>query len=228
MQKNRLKIFISGQKYFAENVLAEIIKEGHEVVGVCCPAGDKYIGKLAVLHDIPIIPAGHLTADNFPEGVDVGLCAHSFDYVGKRVRYKPKLGWLSFHPSLLPRHRGRSSIEWAIKMGDPITGGTVFWLNAGIDRGDIERQEWFFIHPKYQSMSCKKAARRIWQEELQPMGLRLIVGALNDISEGTINRERQNPAYSTFEPSMEVKDIYKPDALMLPAKSGEQKAETKN
>ncbi len=76
-----------------------------------------------------------LNGDTFPDGVDLGISAHSFDYVGKRTRYKPKYGWIGYHPSLLPRHRGRSSIEWAIRMRDCITGGTVFWLNSGIDRG---------------------------------------------------------------------------------------------
>lgn len=86
--------------------------------------------------------------------------AHSFDYIGKRTRYIPRLGWLGYHPSLLPRHRGRSAIEWSIRMNDAITGGSVFWLNAGIDRGDIAYQDWCFI-PKEYSLNPKEGATKL-------------------------------------------------------------------
>ena len=128
----------------------------------------------------------------------------------------PRLGWIGYHPSLLPRHRGRSSIEWAIRMRDVVTGGTVFWLNAGIDRGDIAYQEWCWIKPKLLAMEPKKAAKLLWEEELMPIGVRLFKEALNDIAKGRIVRRPQEADISTFEPSTEVKDIYRPDLLMLP------------
>jgi methionyl-tRNA formyltransferase len=80
-----MNIFISGQKYFGEQILRLCINKGFKVVGVCCPVGDNYIGKLAATFEIPIIPAGLLNGDNFPDGVDLGITAHSFDYVGKRT-----------------------------------------------------------------------------------------------------------------------------------------------
>jgi methionyl-tRNA formyltransferase len=82
-----------------------------EVVGVCSPLDDKYVAKMARTFDIPLVPAGSLSADTFPDNVDIGITAHSFDYIGVRTRYKAKIGWIGYHPSLLPRHRGRSSIE---------------------------------------------------------------------------------------------------------------------
>jgi methionyl-tRNA formyltransferase len=204
-----MKIFISGQKYFGMQVLRLCIEKGFDVVGVCCPVGDKYIGRTAATFNIPIIPSGLLNGDTFPDGVDLGITAHSFDYIGTRTRYKTKLGWIGYHPSLLPRHRGRSSIEWALRMNDPITGGTVFWLNSGIDRGDIERQEFIWL-------DHKKSARQIWQDELCPLGLKLIGEALDAIAGGVINKTLQDPRFSTFEPSLDnIKDIFKPDLLML-------------
>lgn len=212
---NKLKIFISGQKYFGEQILDLCLKKNMDVVGVCCPIDDKYIRRLASLNNIPIIPSGMLNGDTFPEGVDLGISAHSFDYVGKRTRYKPKLGWIGYHPSLLPLHRGRSSIQWAIKMKEPITGGTVFWLNSGIDRGDIAYQDFVFINPKYLSMKLSVAAKQLWRDKLQPLGVDLISKAIDDISIGTIIKKPQDSSLSTFEPSMDVKDIYKPDLLMI-------------
>lgn len=212
----KLRVFISGQKYFGEQVLSLCLRLDYvEVVGVCSPLDDKYVTKLARTFNIPIVPAGTLKADTFPDDVDLGITAHSFDYIGVRTRYKSKLGWIGYHPSLLPRHRGRSSIEWAVRMRDAITGGTVFWLNNGIDRGDIAYQEIVFIDPKLYGIEPKKAARILWEHELQAMGLRLIEKALTDISKGIIIKNPQKKEYSTFEPNADVKDIYKPDLLML-------------
>jgi methionyl-tRNA formyltransferase len=214
-----MRIFISGQKYFGEEVLRLCLSHGHEIVGVCHPIGDKYLGRLAAINDIPFIPSGALNADNMPRNCDLGITAHSFDYIGKKTRYIPTHGWIGYHPSLLPRHRGKSAVEWAIRMGDPITGGSVFWLNAGIDRGDVAYQDWCFIDPKLFSIEPGKAASELWRERLLPMGLRLLSKALEDISGGIIIRTAQDSKYGTWEPSTEVNDIYRPDSLMLPPKT---------
>lgn len=210
-----MKVFISGQKKFGEEVLRLCLGLKLEVAGVCCPAGDKYIGRLAAVNGIPIMVAGALNADSMPE-CDLGITAHSFDYVGKKTRYIPRLGWIGYHPSLLPRHRGRSAIEWAIRFGDVVTGGTVYWLNSGIDRGDIAYQDWCWIDPRLRLVEPKKAATQMWRHELMPMGVGLFKRALIDISKGIIVRKKQEQLYSTFEPSADVKDIFKPDLLMLP------------
>lgn len=213
---NKLKVFISGQKYFGQEVLRLCLKmENIEVVGVCAPVGDKYLGDMAATLGMDIIPAGSLNADTMPEGVDLGITAHSFDYIGKRTRYKTRLGWIGYHPSLLPKHRGRSAIEWAIRMRDDITGGAVFWLNAGIDRGDIAYQDWCFIDPKYYIMRPREAAGRLWEFRLLPMGLELMHKALDEIGQGIIKKRPQDSRFSTFEPNTDAKDIYKPDLLMI-------------
>ena len=214
--EKKLNVFISGQKYFGSLILHEMIKNPRvNVVGVCTPIGDKHVGKMASTHEIPIIPAGLLNGDTMPSGVDIGITAHSFDYIGKLTRYKPTIGWIGYHPSLLPRHRGRSSIEWAIKMRDFLTGGTTFWLNSGIDRGDIIEQEIVWIDPKLFSMDLKKASRILWEHELQDIGVRLINKTVNDIINGTNKRRPQDSRFSTFEPSLEINDIFRPDLLML-------------
>lgn len=212
----KIRVFISGQKYFGELILHLCLQlDFIEVVGVCAPIGDKYVSKLAHRFNIPIVPAGTLNGDTMPDNVDVGITAHSFDYIGKRTRYKPTIGWIGYHPSLLPRHRGRSSIEWAVRMRDAITGGTVFWLNSGIDRGDIATQDIIFIDPKLYGIEPKKAAKLLWEHELQDMGVKLIEKVLNDISNGMIVKVAQKKEFSTFEPNTDVKDVFKPDLLMI-------------
>ena len=216
--KKTFSVFISGQGYFAESVLRMCINNGFTISGVCCPLGDKYAGALAIREGVNIITSGGLNSETMP-ACDLGISAHSFDYIGKKTRYVPRLGWIGYHPSLLPRHRGRSSIEWAFRMGDSITGGTVFWLNSGIDRGDIAYQDWVFISPS-KNGEFKRSARKLWREKLQPMGVELLKNAVLDISEGVIKRESQDPEFSTWEPSIKVNDIYKPDALMIPERCG--------
>lgn len=209
-----MEVFISGQKYFGESVYALCKKLGFNVIGVCAPIGDKYLYKAAIRDGVKVIPAGSLNAENMPK-CDLGITAHSFDYIGKKTRYKPTIGWLGYHPSLLPRHRGRSAIEWAIRMGDAVTGGTVFWLNGGIDRGDIALQDFCFIPKEYQ-LNPKDSAARLWREILCGMGLSLYERVLNDVKSGVINKKAQDKRFSTFEPSLDgVKDIYKPDLLLL-------------
>jgi methionyl-tRNA formyltransferase len=212
-----MNVFISGQKKFGAAVLRLCISKGLNVVGVCCPPGDREIGRLAALNQIPAIPSGSLNAESMPGGVDLGIAAHSFDYVGRATRYKAKFGWIGYHPSLLPRHRGKSAIEWAIRMKDPVTGGTVFWLNAGIDRGDIESQDWTFIDPDLFVREPRKAAKMLWDDTLFEMGVGLLSGAIDRIASGVIIKTPQDNRFSTWEPGTDVKDIYRPDLLMIEA-----------
>lgn len=64
-------------------------------------------------------------------------------------------------------------------------------------------------------MEPRKAAKLLWEHELQDMGLKLIEKALLDISRGTIIKIPQKKEFSTFEPNADVKDVFKPDLLML-------------
>jgi methionyl-tRNA formyltransferase len=100
-------------------------------------------------------------------------------------------------------------------MHEPITGGTVFWLNSGIDRGDIAYQDWCFVDPKLFNMRPKEAASILWKSELQKIGLNLLSMAICDIKNGKIIKKRQDDKYSTWEPATDVNDIYRPDSLML-------------
>lgn len=212
-----MRVFISGQKYFGAEILRVCIGLGFEVVGVCAPFDDRYIRPLAEINGIPVMNAGTLSKDTCPRDIDLGITAHSFDYIGHATRMIPRIGWVGYHPSLLPRHRGRSAIEWALRMRDFATGGTVYWLNAGIDRGDIERQEMVWIDPAHFYGDTKRNASEIWRGQLLPLGVSLMRDALRDIGRGVYNRAKQDARFSTFEPSLDVKDIFRPDLLGIEA-----------
>jgi methionyl-tRNA formyltransferase len=57
--------------------------------------------------------------------------------LGQAVLRLPPLGAVGFHASLLPKYRGRAPINWAIINGERETGNTMFFLEEGVDRGDI-------------------------------------------------------------------------------------------
>jgi len=68
---------------------------------------------------------------------------HSGYWVGKRVREIPrKKAVIGGHPGLTPNYRGSHSAFWAIYKNRPEdVGCSVFWLDAGVDTGDLVTQE---------------------------------------------------------------------------------------
>ena len=179
-----MNVVISGQKQFGKDVLKLCEELGLNILAVVTPMEDYCLTVYAQQAGYKIIPAGTLNAETMPDNCDLGICAHSFDYIGRKTRYKAKHGWIGYHPSLLPRHRGRSSIEWALRMKDIVAGGTIYWLNAGIDRGDIAYQDWRWL-------DHSKTAKEVWKSDLMPLGLELFSIALRDISKGKIKMTPQ-------------------------------------
>ena len=132
-----MRLLIAGQKQFGTETYRLCRRLGHDVVAVAAPAlasssstdGHRFPDRLraAAEHDrVPWIPAGELRADGVPDGTDLIVAAHSHDYLGRRTRLRARLGAIGYHPSLLPLHRGRDAVRWTIKMGDRVTGGTVY------------------------------------------------------------------------------------------------------
>jgi methionyl-tRNA formyltransferase len=144
-----------------------------------------------------------------PAGVDLIVTAHSHDFVGRATRLKARHGALGYHPSLLPRHRGRSSIDWAIRFGERITGGTVYWLTDTVDGGPIAAQEACHI-------PAHETPLDLWARELAPMGLRLFRRVLREIDAGVVVAVDQDNSLATWEPSIDnLPRLFRPDLPML-------------
>ena len=206
-----MKVIIAGQKWFGAEVFRLITHEFSdkiEIVAVCAPfAGDR-LTDIARTFEVPVIPAGTLTASKIPPGVDLGIAAHSHDYIGRVTRYRCRLGWIGYHPSLLPIHRGRDAVKWAIKMGDRITGGTVYWLNNTVDGGDILCQKHVFVRRE-------DTAETLWRRDLAPLGIELMAEGLDNIVNGKIIKIPQDPKLSSWEPALNPPPLKRPDLLML-------------
>jgi methionyl-tRNA formyltransferase len=52
---------------------------------------------------------------------------------------------IGYHPAALPRLRGRGVLPWTILLAEPITAGTLFWIDDGVDTGDIVAQQFFHL-----------------------------------------------------------------------------------
>lgn len=67
--------------------------------------------------------------------------------VGPALRGAARRGAIGYHPAPLPRLRGRAAIPWTILLSEPITAGTLFWLDDGADTGAILWQSYFHVRP---------------------------------------------------------------------------------
>ena len=207
-----MNVFLCGQKYFGWEVYKLIKRLDLNLVGVSAPivhpdGKDDRLHKFATLDGVNVLP-GNLNADRLPPNVDLIIAAHSWDFISQKTLNKTRLGAIGYHPSLLPRHRGRDAVRWAIHMGDPITGGTVYWFNQNVDAGAIAAQDWCWIRPD-------DTPQDLWQDTLQPMGLRLFEKVLADIGRGELVRIPQDESVATWEPSWDRPPIMRPDLLQL-------------
>lgn len=99
---------------------------------------------------------------------------------------------LVFHPSLLPRHRGRDAIKWALA-GDPFSGATWFWASDAYDEGDICEQEVLAFIPG-------ESPRQFYDRAVIPSAIRMLRFALGDLLAGHVRRRPQHAESATYEP----------------------------
>lgn len=114
-----------------------------------------------------------------------------------------------YHPSLLPRHRGRDAVKWTVRFGDTVAGGSVYQLSDKVDGGDILYQESVLVKREW-------SASDLWREALFPLGVRAVVEVLRRFEGGTLTYTPQNEAVATWEPPIEKARLFRPELLQLP------------
>jgi len=122
----------------------------HEVVGVITQP-DKPAGRKLVLTPpevkVRALAAGltvlqppkirHIVDELKAFEADVAVVVAYGQILPKSVLEVPRLACLNIHASLLPKHRGASPIQAAIREGDAETGVTIMFMDEGLDTGDI-------------------------------------------------------------------------------------------
>jgi methionyl-tRNA formyltransferase len=152
-----MRIALIGQAAFGENVLKGLAEAGEELAVVYMPP-DPPGGKANSFREaaealgIPVRqPARMRDPEVFEEyktfGADLNVMAFVTDIVPRTILSHAPLGTIQYHPSLLPRHRGASAINWAVINGESKTGLTIFWPDEGLDTGPILLQKEVTIEP---------------------------------------------------------------------------------
>jgi methionyl-tRNA formyltransferase len=195
-----MRIVIVGQGPFGEKVLEALIQRGEDVIGVFCPPDKRgeAMKELAEGSGIPLFRPNQMrdpqVYDDFVKlRPSLSTLAFVTDIIPERLLRVPSQGTICYHPSLLPRHRGASAINWAIINGDTHTGLTIFWVNEGIDTGPILLQKEVEIAPDDTTGS-------LYFNTLFPMGVEAMAEAVELIRKGEAPKVPQNESEATYEP----------------------------
>ncbi|XP_064446967.1 cytosolic 10-formyltetrahydrofolate dehydrogenase isoform X2 [Mirounga angustirostris] len=150
-----MKIAVIGQSLFGQEVYCHLRKEGHEVVGVfTVPDKDGKadpLGLEAEKDGVPVFkfPRWRVKGQALPDvvakyqalGAELNVLPFCSQFIPMEVISAPCHGSIIYHPSLLPRHRGASAINWTLIHGDKKGGFTIFWADDGLDTGDLLLQK---------------------------------------------------------------------------------------
>lgn len=188
-------------------------EDGHTIVGVAPPPQEKYKDKMvgwAMLNNIPVVSdCDKLTSAHIPDGTDLVVAAHSHWIVSGPIIDKCRYGGIGYHPSLLPLHRGVDAVRWTIKMGDPVTGGSVYRLTDKCDGGGIILQRIVFVSREWDY-------HELWRR-LFPLGVDLLseACALIEKTGNTQYEQPQDEEFATWEPSWERPRLKRNELLQL-------------
>ncbi|XP_043820957.1 mitochondrial 10-formyltetrahydrofolate dehydrogenase isoform X2 [Dromiciops gliroides] len=159
--KNKLKLALIGQSLFGQEVYSHLRKEGHRVVGVfTVPDKDGKADPLALAAEkdgIPVFkfPRWRIKGKTIKEvieayrsvGAELNVLPFCTQFIPMDVIDCPKHGSIIYHPSILPRHRGASAINWTLILGDKKAGFSIFWADDGLDTGPILLQRECDVQP---------------------------------------------------------------------------------
>jgi methionyl-tRNA formyltransferase len=194
-----MRITLVGSRHFGVATLNLLREHGVDVVRVVVADGDDRLAATARDAGIEVVVQANpklVVASEIAERTDLIVTAHSHARVSKQALAAAKLGGIGYHPSLLPRHRGLAAVEWTIKEGDPIAGGTVYHLAERMDAGAIAAQDWCFVRKG-------ETARELWERALAPLGLRLL-GEVIDYAKihGAVPAKPQDEQFATKAPAL--------------------------
>jgi len=188
-----VRLVLQGAGSLASAVFDGVLAQGHVVVSVVAPAGDRLLADAAARGVACHASGGCLAPAAIPDATDLIVNAGGRAYIPARARERARHGAIGFHPSLLPRHRGRDAIKWTLYLRDAVTGGTVYWMDERIDGGPIAAQAWCHVRPD-------DDPRSLWVRDLRPIGVALLLQVIGDVERGVIARVEQDDALATWEP----------------------------
>lgn len=198
-----MRILLIGQAAFGAKVLESLLERNESIIGVYVPP-DRPGGRTDPLKDAAVSkgidvfqPATYKDDQVFDQykelKPDLTVMVFVTDIIPARFFEVPTHGTINYHPSILPRHRGASAINWAVIMGNTRTGLSIFWPDGGIDTGLILLQKEIEIGPD-------DTTGALYFNHLFPMGVDAILESIDLVKAGKAPKIPQDKAGATYEP----------------------------
>ena len=197
-----MRVAIIVQQDFGKAVLDAFLARGDEVAGVFCAqekpgAKADPIKAAAEERKLKVFQFKSLRGAEAHEAlsglkVDLGIMAYVLQFAPREFVAIPKHGTIQYHPSLLPKHRGPSSINWPIIQGATRTGLTIFRPNDGLDEGPVMLQKECDIGPD-------DTIGSVYFDKLFPMGIKAMLEAADLVVAGEHKEVVQDESRATYE-----------------------------
>jgi methionyl-tRNA formyltransferase len=197
-----MRIAIVGQQDFGKAVLEAFLARGDEVAGVFCapekPGARPDVLKVAAqekgvqVFQFPSLKGNDARAAMQKLDAEIGIMAFVLQFAPQEFVAIPKHGTIQYHPSLLPKYRGPSSINWPIIRGDGKTGLTIFRPTDGLDEGPVVLQ-------KETPVSADDTLGTVYFDRLFPMGVKAMLEAADLVVAGKHKEVVQDESQATYE-----------------------------
>jgi methionyl-tRNA formyltransferase len=194
-----MRITLVGSRHFGVATFNMLRQHGVDIVRVVVHDGEDRLAATAKAAGIEVVVQAdpkRVAAGEIAPNTDLIVTAHSHARVTKEALAAARLGGIGYHPSLLPRHRGIAAVEWTIKAGDPIAGGSVYHLADRMDAGAIAAQEWVFVKKG-------ETARELWERALAPLGYKLLAEVIDYAkTHNSLPAKPQDEQFATKAPAL--------------------------
>ena len=197
-----MKIVIIGQQDFGKAVLEAFLGRGDEVAAVFCAPEREGARPDALraaaeskglkVHRFKSLRDPAATQAMKDAGADIGIMAFVLQFAPQEFVSIPRHGTIQYHPSLLPKYRGPSSINWPIIKGDTETGLTIFRPTDGLDEGAVILQKTTPIGPD-------DTLGSVYFDRLFPMGVQAMLEAADLVVAGKHRETAQDESQASYE-----------------------------
>jgi methionyl-tRNA formyltransferase len=197
-----MRIVVHGQQAFGKAVLEALLKRGDDVVAVFVAPenpGQKAdpLKEAAIAAKLPVYqPASYRKPEVWEEfralKPDLQVMAFVTLFVPEDFLNTPTHGSIQYHPSLLPKYRGPSAINWPIIQGETETGLSIFWPDNGLDTGDVLLQ-------KKTPIGFEDSLGSVYFDRLFPIGVEAMLESVDLVKAGKAPRIKQDESQATYE-----------------------------
>jgi methionyl-tRNA formyltransferase len=197
-----MKIAIIGQQDFGKAVLEAFLARGDTVAGVFVapekegakpdPMKVAATEKGLKVFQFPSLKTAEAAQAMKELNADIGIMAFVLQFAPQEFVNIPKHGTIQYHPSLLPKYRGPSSINWPISRGEKKTGLTIFRPTDGLDEGPV-------ILQKETEVSENDTLGTVYFDRLFPMGVKAMLEAADLVVAGKHKEVVQDESQATYE-----------------------------